>query len=196
MASGVPMARSRPLLAVVGAVAVVVGAGVAIQPGLAGVVAIPTIPVSAIGGLALLFALLIWLRRRDTTIRCVEPPEVEAMREFPRPGTGFDESLRRTHGLGVEAARRRRESREDLATVTITVLEVAEGYSPEAAEHALQEGTWTDDPVAAACFAAEPPSEGFRGLLSRYVDRRPQTEREFVAVIDALQRKLDGVGRA
>ena len=189
------MARSRPFLAVVGAAAVVVGVLVAIQPGLAGQVAIPTIPVSAIGGLALVFALLIGLRRRDTSFRDAEPPEVEAIREFPRPGTAFDESLRRTHGLGVEAARLRRESREDLAAVTIAVLEVAEGYSPEAAEHALEEGTWTDDPVAAACFAAEPPREGFRGLLSRYVDRRSRTEQEFVAVIDALQRKLDGVGR-
>lgn len=190
------MGRSRPLLAFIGAATVVVGVGIAIQPGLAGLVAIPTIPVSAIGGIALLFAFLIGMRRRDTSFRGAEPPEVETMQEYPRPGDAFDDMLRGVHGVGIEAARRRREGREDLAAVAVTVLEVTEGYSTEAANRALEEGTWTDDPVAAACFAAEPPREGFRRLLSRYVDRRTRYEQEFVHAIDALQRKLAGDGRS
>lgn len=189
------MARSRTLLAFAGATAVIVGVAVAIQPALATSLSVPAIPVSVIGGVALLFAILIGLRRRDTTIRGAEPPEVESMLEYPQPGDVFDESLRTAHGLGIDAARRRREGREDLAAVAIAVLEVTEGYSEEKADRALKEGTWTDDPVAAACFASDPPSQGFRGLLSRYVDRRSRYAQEFVHAIDALQRKLDEVGR-
>lgn len=190
------MSRSRTLLAFAGAVAVVVGVAVAIQPALATSLSVPAIPVSAIGGVSLLFAILIGLRRRDTDFRGAEPPEVESMLEYPRPGEAFDESLRSTHGLGVEAARRRREGREDLAAVAIAVLEVTEGYSEEEADRALKEGTWTDDPVAAACFASEPPTQGFRGLFVRYVDRRSRHAQEFVHAIDALQQKLNEVGRA
>lgn len=190
------MAHSRLFLALTGAAAVLVGVAVAIQPALATSISVPAIPVSVIGAVALLFAILIGLRRRDTTLRGAEPPEVEAMLEYLRPGEEFDESLRSAHGLGIDAARRRREGRQDLAAVAIAVLEVTEGYSAEEAERALTEGTWTDDPVAAACFASEPPSQGFRGLLTRYIDRRSRYAQEFVHVIDALQRKLDEVGRA
>ena len=190
------MARSRTVLAFAGTVAVVVGVGIAIQPAFATAVAIPAIPVSAIGAVALLIAMVIGLRRRDTSFRRAEPPEVESMLEYPRPGAAFDDVIRGAHGLGIDAARRRREGREDLAAVAIAVLEVTEGYSHEAADRALQEGTWTDDPLAAACFASEPPSQGVRGLFSRYVDPRSRYEREFVHAIDALQRKLDEVGRA
>lgn len=189
------MARSRALLAFAGAAAVVVGVAVAIQPALATSLSVPAIPVSVIGGIALLFAILIGLRRRDTSFRGAEPPEVESMLEYPRPGAEFDEALSGAHGLGIDAARRRREGREALAATAITVLEVTEGYSADEADRALKEGTWTDDPVAAACFASEPPSQGFRGLLTRYVDRRSRYTQEFVHAIDALQRKLDEVGR-
>lgn len=190
------MARSRALLAFAGAAAVIIGVSVAIQPALATSLSVPAIPVTVIGAVALLFAILIGLRRRDTTVRGAEPPEVESMLEYPRPGEAFDESIRSAHGLGMDAARRRRKGREDLAAVAIAVLEVTEGYSEDEADRALKEGTWTDDPVAAACFASEPPSQGFRGLLSRYVDRQSRYAQEFVHAIDALQRKLDEVGRA
>lgn len=190
------MTRSRTLLALAGAAAVLVGVGVAIQPALALSLSVPSIPVSVIGGVALVFAFFIGLRRRNTSFRGAEPPTVESMLEYPRPGASFDESLRRAHGLGIDAATRRREGREDLAAVAIAVLEVTEGYSEDEADRALREGTWTDDPVAAACFASEPPAQGFRGLLSRYVDRRSRYTDEFVHAIDAMQRKLDEVGRA
>lgn len=189
------MSRSRTLLAIVGIAATGMGVAIAISPGLAATVSVPTIPISALGAISLVFAAGVALRRRDATVRGAEPSEVEKVVEHPRPGDSFDTAIRSASGIGIDAARHRREGREHLADVAIDVLVLTEGYTEAEADAALAEGTWTDDPVAAACFAAEPPSPGLGGVLSRYVDRRSQYERELVHAIDALDALLSGEGR-
>jgi len=186
------MVRKRILLAGVGAVAVVVGVAAVFAPALAGSIPFPDLPVVVVGGLAGLFALLVGLRRRDTTIRGAALPEVEAAVEDPIPGTVFDEQLRGAAGIGVDAARNRRVGRRHLADVAIAVLTKTEDYSEAEAEAALVAGTWTDDPIAASCFAEEPESVGVRGAVIQYFDRRSQYERELVRVVDVLQTKLEG----
>lgn len=188
------MGRSRLIVAAAGTVLAVVGAGIVLDPALAGLVSVPNIPVSVVGALSLIVAFVVALRRRDTTIRAADPEEVEDIVEHPRPGDDFDDALRGSAGIGIEAARNRRQAREHLADVTIQVLVMVEGYSEADADEALAAGTWTDDPVAAACFASEPPSQGFGDVVSQYVDRRPQYERELHSVITELQARIDGAG--
>lgn len=190
------MVRKRVALAALGAVAIVLGVATAAAPALAGVLAVPNVPIVLVGGIAGLFAVLVALRRRDSTIRGAEPPAVEETLDYPAPGAAFDEQLRGATGIGVDAARHRRLSRERLARVAVAVLGATEGYTEEEADAALAAGTWTDDPVAASCFADESVRRGIRGAVAQYFDRRSRYERELVHAIDALQAKLTGRGES
>lgn len=184
--------RNRVLLAGLGAGLVVLGVATVAAPTLAGVIAIPNVPVAIVGGLAGVFGVLVGLRRRDSRVRGAEPPVVEDAVDHPTPGDAFDEQLRGAAGFGVEAARHRRVSRDHLADVAITVLTATEGCTEAEAEQALAQGTWTDDPIAAACFADTPPQPGIRGALVPYLDGRSRYERELVHAVDALQARLSG----
>lgn len=188
------MGRKRAAVAALGAVAVVVGVATALAPALAGVVPVPAVPVSVVGGVAGLFALLVGLRRRTTTIQGVEPPVVEESTAFDTPGSSFDARLDAMDGIGVGAARHRREGREHLVDVAVAVLESTDGLDEAAAETALAAGTWTDDPLAAAYFADSPPRVGLRGALAGYLSRHPRRRRELAHAVAALQARLEGEG--
>lgn len=183
--------RKRVTLAGAGVVATVVGVAAVFAPGIADSIPFPDLPVVVVGGLAGVFALLVGLRRRDSTIRGAELPEVEAAAEDPIPGSVFDEQLRGAAGIGVDAARNRRVGRRHLADVAIAVLAKTEGYSESEAEAALAAGTWTDDPIAASCFAEDPAPLGIRGSVIQYLNRRSRYERELVHTVDVLQAKLE-----
>lgn len=195
MIAGVYAMRSRVLLAAVGALAVTLGAATAAVPALAGVVAIPRVPVAVVGGIAGVFALLVGIRRRHSTVRAADPPMVEEASTHPVAGTSFDDRLRIAGRPSIEAARQRRESREHLAAVAVDVLVAVESDSEREAEAALADGTWTDDPLAAAYFTGDPPRAGVRAAIAAYLDRRSRHDRMVAHVVDALRDRLDGEGR-
>lgn len=181
------MGRKRLVLAAVGSIAVVLGVVTALAPSLSGALGLPNVPAIAVGGLAGFFGMLVALRRRNSRLYGAEPPDVEETADQPTPGAAFDAQLRGATGIGVQAARYRRTSREHLLDVATTVLTMTEGYTEEEARAALSTGSWTDDPIAAAAFADEPPRLGLRASVAQYLDRRSTYERELVHVIDALQ---------
>lgn len=186
------MARNRAVLAALGAIAATVGLATVVSPSLAAVLAIPELPVTVVGGIAGVFGLVVGLRRRASVVRGGEPPPVESVTEHPVPGAAFDAGVRGAGGLGVDAARSRRERREHLAAVAVDVITTVEGCSDAEAEARLADGSWTDDPIAAACFADERPELGLRGAFAQYLDGRSRYEREFAHAIEALDRRLAG----
>lgn len=189
------MGRNLSLLAGLGGAAVVLGVAVAFSPGLTSVLSLPSIPVVAVGVVAFFFAATTGMRRRDTRFRRADPPAVEAVADYPRPGDDVDESIGRAHGPGIQAARNRRETRETLGGVAVAVLQLTEGYSRAEAVEALETGSWTDDPFAAACFASDPPEEGLGDSLTRYLTGRSRYQTEIQHAIDELDDRLYGEGR-
>jgi hypothetical protein len=102
-------------------------------------------------------------------------PSVEAGHRVPAPGDALDER-RAEPG---RAFRRRLAER-----VRAALIEA--GHSPEEAERRLDEGSWTDDPVAAAYLGAEgveaPLAARLRGLIGGEAAREERAERAVAAL--------------
>lgn len=95
------------------------------------------------------------LRRRNTDHAYAETSDTEQPVELPAPGREFDRSFDGLSTLLYPANARSRLRREvtDVATET---LQRRFDYTESEAREALREGTWTDDPFAAASFSGRP----------------------------------------
>jgi hypothetical protein len=104
----------------------------------------------------------------------VDSPEGVVAR--PRPGV----ELRVLDGGRWPVGRqRRRRVRERLRAVTVRTVARREGVAEAAAARRVDDGTWTDDPVAAALFA---PGEGPLDRLRDAVRFRRRARRAALAV--------------
>jgi len=106
------------------------------------------------------------------------------------PGDGFDADLAAVSARGDDDRRER--IRDRLETATVAALTDASGCSAADAREALAEGSWTDDPDAAAFFAPHvAPSRSLREQLRAFVaGDLPFVRRakRVVAAIEALER--------
>jgi hypothetical protein len=109
-----------------------------------------------LGGLLVLGGVRDVWRRRTAEPAYAEPSDVEQPVELPTPGREFDRRLGRLSNL-VHRGNVRRRVREEMTEVATETLERRVGYTESEAETALEEGTWTDDPFAAAFFTGGPP---------------------------------------
>ena len=147
------MSRGRSLVVAVGVALVLWGLAVASVPGFAGGVTLTpellgaVAVVALVGGAAAVRARL----RSDGTERDLPTPE--SIVAFSTPGEGFDEELVALASSGrMQGASERRAIRDRLDELAVAVL-VRQGANEQAARERLAEGTWTDDPYAAAFFA-------------------------------------------
>jgi hypothetical protein len=127
------------------------------------------------------------LRSRLNTAReSHRPAEREPYGEAPTPGTEFDDLLAEIRPLRSRADGRQRDrARGRLEQVAVDVL-TREGHSEAAARDLLASGEWTDDPVAAALFATDPPPMRFDRRVSSLFDRTPTFTRRARRAIDVL----------
>lgn len=115
-----------------------------------------------------------------------QPAPRESYREAPTPGAEFDELLGAISSLRFRNDdRRRNRVRTRLERVAVDVL-IREGYSESEARTLLKRGGWTDDPVAAALFAADPPSPTLNERVDALVDRTPTFTLRARRVVDVL----------
>lgn len=143
----------RWALLVVGAVAALLGLGVAFAPGLAPFSA-GRIAVWAVAGLGGVFVLLAIQSRRFSSFRAAGLPAAEQRVSFRRPGAELDRIIARGFsGTDVAAVRNREQFRERLHPVAVRVVLRTENVSRERAEELLETGEWTDDRFAARYFA-------------------------------------------
>lgn len=147
----------RRLLLAAGVVAVVLGLALVAVPGLAGGVAVSRILVYVIGVIALLVALARIQRRRKSERTQTTTPEPETPTGLPRPGSDVDtriRNLRRLTGGGrVESERQELDAR--LEELAVRVVARREDLTREEARSRLVDGSWTDDPLAAAYFSED-----------------------------------------
>lgn len=141
---------------VVGTVAVLAGLVVVFVPALGSGLPLSYGAILGVGGVALLVGLALIRTRLSTDRASAELRDVESPPDHPVPGDEFDTALAAIaprRDRANDAARA--EIRERLEAAALAVLS-REGHPREVALDMLDSGEWTDDPVAAAFFAAEP----------------------------------------
>lgn len=176
------------LFLAVGAAAAAAGLLVVLRPSLAGGLAPTYVVVTAVGVLGLVQGVGVAYGRLRGERLAADLSAVERPRAFPTPGEAFDAGLRDLpRAASREADRERAVVRERLRTAAVAVLTRYEGYDREGAERALDRGTWTDDPRAAAFFA---PETADTALTARIRDA-VAAERAFVRRAGAVAAVLD-----
>lgn len=181
----------RRFLLLVGLLFAAVGFAVTVDPGLAAAIGFPPLPTIIVAGLAAALALAEGVARRHTEFRDETDDEernetLESRIEAPRPGADIDAKLREGAGVRNVGAGSAQFS-DRLRAVTVRALADARGLAPAEAQRQLDEGTWTDDPTAAAFFAEDvdaPTSD----VVTAIVSADPVYERQARHVVRELQR--------
>jgi hypothetical protein len=126
-------------------------------------------------------------RRRHTELDYAETPDTELAVELPTPGDDLDRRLDRLRLTRFNEAERRRIN-DEIRDVAAETIRRRERCSPEAAERALDEGTSTADPFAAAFFTGRVPEAPTTDRLRELLDRESPFKRRAVRAIDAIER--------
>lgn len=129
--------------------------------------------VTLVGVLAVVQGLRYGLERRSTTFEFTETGDPELRYHVPVPGTDHDESIARTEGWGYLHRRRRFELREDLQETAVETISIRESCSADAARARVEDGTWTDDPVAAAFLSPDAPEPPLTERVRPFFAREP-----------------------
>lgn len=135
--------------AIVGAGLVLLGLAFVAVPGLTPPLTLGGTIVTAIGALALVQGLRTVQGRRRADVTQTELPTPERPRELPTPGEEIDAVIESGR---VRYGREGRELRDRLERAAVGALVLEEGLTEDEAWEALETGTWTDDPLAAAHF--------------------------------------------
>lgn len=163
------MSNLRIVLAVLGVAVSVAGLAMVVDPALAGLVPSGSEIVQLIGILAIVQGgRILWHRYRTEfeTGTVDEPPEVPPV--GPEPGAGFDAlaAAAATATSGRALRSRRNRLRRRLRRAAVSALWYRERLDSQQAHSALDAGTWTDDPHAAALFTDEVVVHGSSQWLS------------------------------
>ncbi len=177
------MNRSRVAF-VLGGVAVVLGIVVALEPSVASGVGTDRAMLTTVGIVAGYLAYRAVRGRRSVEFEQPTLPEVESKYSFDPPGASFTDRLQAA--TASKRANGRDEIREDLHRVTVDVLTTYRGYTESEAKTAIEDGTWTDDPYAAAFFTFEIPPRPLRARLTDAFEGRVAFERRGKHVIVEL----------
>lgn len=200
--------RLRAAVASVGVAAVTGATALFFAPGAAGSV-LPvaalaeTTTLSADGARALAFGAvgagcLLWVAsasRRGGDAESSTDPEFppldaeDAATTGVAVGSGFDRTVRESLAAVAEGADRDA-VRTDLRSLAVAVVAHAEGCPRREARQRVTDGTWTDDPVAAAYLADGSAGSLGRRLLARL---RPQAtrRRRIARTVAVIESRLD-----
>lgn len=111
---------------------------------------------ASLGGVALVFAASAFASGA-TAMRQAAMPEVERPTPVPAPGDELDRQLSGWRNwLPFVGSTARDGVRQRLRRIAVRVVAADVGCGREEAERRVDEGTWTDDPVAAAFLDPEP----------------------------------------
>ncbi|GAA0244703.1 hypothetical protein ACFFQF_04140 [Haladaptatus pallidirubidus] len=143
--------KDRPLVTVVGILAIGGGLAVVFAPELAGFLSAGAIFVKLVGVLTLVQGLRVVQGRRNRDLLQAETGDPETNVTLPTPGTEFDERLLKVHsGARKERFRARKKIRATLESSLVEAIVQREGCSRDEARAQVETGEWTDDDEAAA----------------------------------------------
>lgn len=186
--------NTRRLATGAGVAAAVAGLTLVVVPDLAAQFGVARLFVVVFGVVAVLLAAVDVRALLTTEVDQAAPPDVEGGVDHPRPGEEVDDLLAaaaKGYDRYTQGKRDRIEGR--IREVAIDVLTRQEDCTVEAAETMLVEGSWTDDPYAAAFLGAHevedlPLRERIRNAF------RPEAEfaRRATHAIEALDEREGG----
>lgn len=178
----------RTTFAVLGGVAGVVGLALVFVPGLGEDVGVARAFVFVLGMLAAVLAVADVRTLAGSEVDQADPGDVEAGVEHPRPGAEVDDLLAAAaRGYDRSTQDRRDEVEERVREAAVDVLARREDATRSDVETMLAEGSWTDDPYAAAFLGAIEVDD--LPLRERIVNAlRPEARfaRRATAAIDAI----------
>jgi hypothetical protein len=182
---------NRGLLAS-GAIAVLIGCVVIIDPGVIGGFSLPSEFITAVGLLALIEALRAGYSRFSRSVDTPDLPEPERRQVASVPGTEFDEQIASvTRRSKVGSVRDRDRIRDQLTETAIEVLVRYDGDTPDRARERLRTGSWTDDHTAAYFFV---PASEIQTSVTEWIGRtvtgdaafRQRARRAVIALTDRI----------
>ncbi|KOX96617.1 MULTISPECIES: hypothetical protein [Halorubrum] len=182
----------RPL-AIVGVAAVAVGVLAALDRGVAAAISPTSAVVTLLGVLGVVQGVRYANARRDRRRLLTDPGEPERRAPAAVPGTDLDERIARVVSPAPGGYRDRRDLRDRIREVAVDAVARDRNCPPEAAAAAVDDGTWTDDPTAAAFFDTRSGypvrvrlSAGIRGRSNYWYGLR--------AAVDEIERIEGGAG--
>lgn len=184
----------RYLLLAIAMAGGVVGLVLAFVPGAAAAVSVPDLVPTVLAALAVvagLYRAAQWLDREPGR----QPlPEPERARPVTVPGDDFDAVLSAATSFGISSGDQRAlTARSELEDLALAVLTRYRGLSRAEARRRLNEGTWTDDPLAADFFASTTGAgSSLREAVVGPLWGEGPFERRAKAVVAELDRIVDG----
>lgn len=179
----------RPLAAV-GVAALVFGFVTLYRQGLAGVFDFGSAFVTFVGVLALVQGVRYGYARRMSGYASTEVGTPERRPAADVPGDEIDKELSRATGVARGASRRRTRLRERIQEAATEALANDRGHSAEEIAGIIDDGQWTDDPVASAFLSESrsyPVSIHVRARLNRQSTFQ-YAMRRTLAAIDEINR--------
>lgn len=183
------MSRVQQFGFVLGTALVVGGFAVVFVPEIASSTGANSMYLTAIALVALLGGGMVVYARLTASDSRIELPTPERKHIYSTPGDEFDRQLASLTPRGRrKGMRERRAVRDRLDEIAISVL-VRDGDSEARARERLVDGTWTDDPHAAAFFAEENASDiPLEDRLRVAFSTEPSSRKRARHAIDALAR--------
>ncbi len=193
----------RQLLVGLGVVTAGLGFAMLVDRGLASAFRTSQIFLVVLGGIAVVQTYRVIRGRRRTEIEITETDDPETEQDLPVPGEDFDGTVRNMRGLRRPDGRYREAGRnryvrardrinERLETAAVETIVRKSGCTEREAREALEAGTWTDDPVAAAYFTGKLEETSLRrriGLaLSSEARHQRRANRAARAIADLAER--------
>jgi uncharacterized repeat protein (TIGR01451 family) len=175
----------RYRLVVLGVVLFGVGVVELREPGTVPVPAAETL-LTGVGGLALLYGVVVFLRARGQRLRGADTPDVEIPEPTAVPGTDLAATLDGFPGPedlysdGFETRRRR------LAEAAVAVLTRLDGLDTARAREMVRTGEWTDRKRAAAYLGEDVPEPEREVSLRRLFATESARERSRLRTVDAI----------
>jgi len=143
-------------LVALGALAAALGLAAVVRPSVVAGLSLPGVVLTLLGVVALVQGLRVVYGRYSADPPAERDPLPERRHVASVPGREFDASLEEAAAWSRRGGvTDRRQVRERLRTAAVAALTRYEGLSEAEARERLAEGTWTDDPVAAAYFARD-----------------------------------------
>ena len=168
--------NAESAVSALGVLFVAVGFALLFVPGLAGLFDANELFLTLVGLGFALQTVRVVNGRRATPYEQADTADPEIAQELQTPGDEFDDLLEEAAALRY-SAHQRDAVRERLRAAAVATIVRTEGRSREQATQRLEDGSWTDDPYAAAFFTGEIGDTSLVQRVSLFDRSRSQFER-------------------
>jgi hypothetical protein len=183
--------NSETVASALGVAFVAVGFAMLFVPGLAGLFNANEVFLTLVGLGFVLQTVRVVNARRETPYEQGETADPEVAQELPTPGDEFDDLLEDAAAVRY-SAHERDAVRERLYAAAVSVVVRTEGLSREQAAQRLEDGSWTNDPYAAAFFTGEIGDTSLLQRVSLFDRSRSQFERWSTAAAREIVEQSEG----